>query len=119
VWHRPPALARFDVSRRGALFGCEDQVKNGPPQTGDCRTEWGPFRRARCRTISKIESWRFRKIDRALPLAQNLAAIAAIHANRPTLPVILCTGHADHDLLKEFNELRILQKPAARLNLDH
>ena len=34
-----------------------------------------------------------------------------IDSTRPTLPVILVTGYCDHDLLKEFGDSRILQKP--------
>jgi FixJ family two-component response regulator len=34
-----------------------------------------------------------------------------IRATRPTLPVILITGYSDVDVLKEFNDLRIIVKP--------
>ena len=34
-----------------------------------------------------------------------------IRAMRPTLPVILITGYSDVDVLKGFNDLRVIVKP--------
>jgi CheY-like chemotaxis protein len=49
--------------------------------------------------------------DFAMPEMNGVELARAVHATRPTLPVILVTGYCDHDLLKEFGDSRILQKP--------
>ena len=51
-------------------------------------------------------------LDFAMPEMNGVDLTKAIHAMRPSLPVILVTGYGDHNVLKEFGESRIiLQKP--------
>jgi CheY-like chemotaxis protein len=49
--------------------------------------------------------------DFAMPEMNGVELARIIHAKRPALPVILVTGYGDLDVLKEFGESRILQKP--------
>ena len=55
--------------------------------------------------------------DFAMPemIGSELARI--IHTTHPALPVIIVTGHGNHELLKDFGEARILQKPYAEAEL--
>ena len=49
--------------------------------------------------------------DFAMPEMSGGELAKVICAMRPTLPVILITGYSDLDVLKEFNDLRIILKP--------
>ena len=49
--------------------------------------------------------------DFAMPEMSGGELAKAICAMRPTLPVILMTGYSDLDILKEFNDSRIILKP--------
>jgi PAS domain S-box-containing protein len=49
--------------------------------------------------------------DFAMPEMSGGELAKVICAMRPTLPVILITGYSDVDVLKEFNDLRIILKP--------
>jgi signal transduction histidine kinase len=49
--------------------------------------------------------------DVVMPGMSGVELTGAVHATRPTLPVILCTGYVDRDSLKEIGEIPILQKP--------
>jgi CheY-like chemotaxis protein len=49
--------------------------------------------------------------DFAMPETNGAELARAIHVKRPTLPVIIVTGHGDVDMLKELGEARILHKP--------
>jgi CheY-like chemotaxis protein len=49
--------------------------------------------------------------DFAMPEMSGGELAKAICAVRPTLPVILITGHNDLDVLKDLNHLRIILKP--------
>jgi PAS domain S-box-containing protein len=49
--------------------------------------------------------------DFAMPKMSGVELASAIHATRPTLPVILVTGYVGLDVLEKFGESRILQKP--------
>ena len=49
--------------------------------------------------------------DFAMPEMSGGELAKVICAMRPTLPVILITGYSDVDILKEFNDLRIILKP--------
>jgi CheY-like chemotaxis protein len=49
--------------------------------------------------------------DFAMPEMTGLELAKAIRAKRPDVPVIIVTGYGDRDVLKEFDEARILQKP--------
>ena len=49
--------------------------------------------------------------DFAMPEMSGGELAKAICAMRPTLPVILITGYSDLDVLKEFNDSRIILKP--------
>jgi CheY-like chemotaxis protein len=55
--------------------------------------------------------------DFVMPEMSGVELARAIHATRPTLPVILITGHGDLDVLREFDESRILQKPYTESDL--
>jgi len=49
--------------------------------------------------------------DFAMPEMSGGELAKVIRAMRPTLPIILITGYSDVDVLKEFNDLRIILKP--------
>jgi CheY-like chemotaxis protein len=49
--------------------------------------------------------------DVAMPAMSGVELARAIRAAWPALPVILVTGYGDLDVLKEFGESRVLQKP--------
>jgi PAS domain S-box-containing protein len=49
--------------------------------------------------------------DFAMPGMSGVELTGAIHAERPDLPVILVTGYVDLDVVKQFGEAYILQKP--------
>jgi PAS domain S-box-containing protein len=49
--------------------------------------------------------------DFAMPEMSGIELAGAIHAARPSLPVILVTGYVDLDVVRKFGEARILQKP--------
>ena len=49
--------------------------------------------------------------DIDMPVMDGFELLRAAHAARPELPVILITGYSDLDVLKEFNDLRIILKP--------
>jgi CheY-like chemotaxis protein len=49
--------------------------------------------------------------DFAMPEMSGGELAKVICAMRPTLPVILITGYSDVDVLKEFNDLRVILKP--------
>jgi CheY-like chemotaxis protein len=49
--------------------------------------------------------------DFAMPGMNGVELTRAVHATRPTLPVILVTGYGDLEKLREFGESRLLQKP--------
>ena len=49
--------------------------------------------------------------DFAMPEMSGGELAKVICATRPTLSVILITGYSDVDVLKEFNDLRIIVKP--------
>jgi PAS domain S-box-containing protein len=49
--------------------------------------------------------------DFAMPGMSGVELADAIHAERPDLPVILVTGYVDLDVVKQFGEAHILQKP--------
>ena len=55
--------------------------------------------------------------DFGMPEMSGVELARALYAIRPTLPIILVTGHGDLDVLKEFGKLRILQKPYTEGNL--
>ncbi len=46
-----------------------------------------------------------------MPKMSGVELERAIHATRPTLPVILVTGYGELEVLKSFGKSRILQKP--------
>jgi FixJ family two-component response regulator len=46
-----------------------------------------------------------------MPEMNGVELARALRAMRPNLPVILVTGYGGLDVLKEFDETRILQKP--------
>jgi CheY-like chemotaxis protein len=50
-------------------------------------------------------------VDLAMPEMNGVDLTKAIHGMRPALPVILVSGYGDLDVLREFGEARILQKP--------
>lgn len=49
--------------------------------------------------------------DFAMPEMSGSELAKAIRATRPTLPVVLMTGHRNLDLLEELNDLRVILKP--------
>jgi CheY-like chemotaxis protein len=49
--------------------------------------------------------------DFAMPEMTGVELAKAMQTTRPALPVILVTGYANHERLKDFGEARILQKP--------
>jgi CheY-like chemotaxis protein len=49
--------------------------------------------------------------DFAMPEMSGGELAKAIRAVRPTLPIILMTGYRDLDILKKFNDWRIISKP--------
>jgi PAS domain S-box-containing protein len=55
--------------------------------------------------------------DFAMPEMSGGELAKAICAMRPTLPVILMTGHSDPDLLKELKDSRIILKPFTEQDL--
>jgi FixJ family two-component response regulator len=56
-------------------------------------------------------------VDVAMPEMKGAELARAIHATRPTLPVILITGYRDLDVLKEIGESQVLQKPCSEAAL--
>jgi CheY-like chemotaxis protein len=51
--------------------------------------------------------------DFAMPEMTGVEFARKIHATHPALPVIIVTGYGNHEILKDFGEARILQKPYA------
>jgi CheY-like chemotaxis protein len=50
-------------------------------------------------------------VDFAMPGLTGIELTNALHTKRPTLPVIVMTGYADTEVLEQFAESSILQKP--------
>jgi CheY-like chemotaxis protein len=55
--------------------------------------------------------------DFAMPEMNGSELATTIHTTHPALPMIIVTGHGNHELLKDFGEARILQKPYAEAEL--
>jgi YesN/AraC family two-component response regulator len=51
--------------------------------------------------------------DFAMPEMTGVSLAKAIHTTHPALPVIIVTGYGNHQVLKDFGEAQILQKPYA------
>jgi CheY-like chemotaxis protein len=49
--------------------------------------------------------------DFAMPEMTGIELTKTIHTTRPALPVILVTGYGNRELLRDFGEAQILQKP--------
>jgi CheY-like chemotaxis protein len=56
--------------------------------------------------------------DFAMPEMSGVELERAIHATRPTSPVILVTGYGELEVLKNFGKSRILQKPYTKSDFD-
>jgi CheY-like chemotaxis protein len=56
-------------------------------------------------------------VDVGMPEMNGVDLTRAIHGMRPTLPVILVSGYGDLDVLREFGQARILQKPYTEASL--
>ena len=55
--------------------------------------------------------------DFAMPEMNGSELATTIHTTHPALPMIIVTGHGNHELLKDFGEARILQKPYSEAEL--
>jgi PAS domain S-box-containing protein len=55
--------------------------------------------------------------DFAMPEMTGVEFARKIHTTHPALPVIIVTGYGNHEILKDFGEARILQKPYAEAEL--
>ena len=56
-------------------------------------------------------------VDVGMPEMNGVDLTRAIHGMRPTLPVILVSGYGDLDVLREFGQARIIQKPYTEASL--
>ena len=55
--------------------------------------------------------------DLAMPEMTGAELAKAIHAKRPDLPVVIVTGYGGREVLRDFGEGKILQKPYAENEL--